>query len=108
MIIIKLISCGFLKNLESECSNFYLGGSNKRNEIYYIYIASSGGLFDEPPNYTLRRPCFALHTEDHVWLRFNCQASSRAWFFPPSFSSIMDNTCNIDEKNYVSLNDVLR
>ena len=46
MIIFKLISSGFKKNLESGCSNFYLEGQIKK--IYYIKkkITSSRGSFD--------------------------------------------------------------
>ena len=45
MIIIKHISSGFKKNLESECSNFYLGGSN--NIYIYIYkLLAQGGSFE--------------------------------------------------------------
>ena len=45
MIIFKLISSGFKKNLDSECLNFYLGVSNKKKKYK---IASSGGSFEPP------------------------------------------------------------
>ena len=64
MIIIKLISSEFKKNLESKCSNFYLGGlglnKKKKQNILYknkIKIASSGGSF-EPPKLYIAPLCF--------------------------------------------------
>ena len=50
MIIIKLILSGFKKNLELECSNFYLGGLNKKIILYILkkkFLAIHGAAHDE-------------------------------------------------------------